>query len=116
MSATYVFAGMAVLDYESARGWYERLLGRPADLLPNDNEAAWRLTDTGWIYIVGDAERCGSSLLTVLVDDLDERVAGIAERGVAPGAVEVMPGIARRVVITDPDGNSLTLAQPLSLA
>jgi hypothetical protein len=33
MEMTHVFAGLAVSDYQSARGWYERLLGRPADML-----------------------------------------------------------------------------------
>ena len=44
---SYAFTGLPVADLDSARAWYERLVGRPPDLIPNENEAAWRLTDTG---------------------------------------------------------------------
>jgi catechol 2,3-dioxygenase-like lactoylglutathione lyase family enzyme len=111
MAVNQVFAGIAVADIDTARDWYERLLGRPADLIPNATEAAWQLTDTGWVYVVVDGERCGRSLLTLLVDDLDERVAGIAARGVVAVAVEAVPGVGREVVIADPDGNRVKLAQ-----
>ncbi len=82
MAVTYLFAGIPVAHRDAAAGWYERLVGRPPDLVPNDDEAAWRLTETGWIYIVVDADRAGSALHTLLVDDLDAFLAGLAERGI----------------------------------
>jgi hypothetical protein len=39
----WFFAGVAVADYPSARAWYERLIGRPADFNPHENEAAWQI-------------------------------------------------------------------------
>ena len=54
MTFTHVFAGIPVSDIAAASAWYERLLDRAPDLVPNANEAAWQLTDTGWIYLVGD--------------------------------------------------------------
>src|SRR5438128_2237071 len=57
MEYTHVFAGVAVADFPGAAAWYERLLGRPPDLVPNWNEVAWQITETGWIYIVGDSTR-----------------------------------------------------------
>ena len=50
-------------------------------MLPQDGEAAWQLTVTGWIYLVGDAVRAGKGLLTLLADDLDEQ-DGLARQGV----------------------------------
>ena len=47
--------GVRVADLEAAIAWYERFAGRPADLVPNDDEAAWRFTESGWIYLVRDA-------------------------------------------------------------
>ena len=81
MADPELFAGIAVADLGQARHWYERLAGRPPDFLPNDNEAVWHLGGTGWIYVVGDAGRAGNGLITVLVEDLDARVAVLAERG-----------------------------------
>lgn len=49
MAIIHVFAGLAAADHDRARAWYERLLGRPPDLVPNENEAAWQLAGTGWI-------------------------------------------------------------------
>jgi len=93
-------------------GWYERLVGRPPDLIPNDDEAAWRLTETGWIYVVADAGCVGSALHTLLVDDLDAFLAGLSERGITAGPVDTIGEAVRRTVVTDPDGNRLQLGQP----
>ena len=102
MSVDHVFAGIPVSDYEVARPWYERFFGRPPDLLPNDHEAAWKLTDTGWVYIVGDADRAGRALVTILVDDLEAW---------AEESDDSIPGM-RRAEVVDPDGNRIQLAQP----
>jgi len=112
MAVTYVFAGIPVSQRDAAAGWYERLVGRPPDLIPNDHEAAWRLTDTGWIYIVVDPDRAGSALNTLLVDDLDALLAGLAERGIVTGPVETIGDAVRGTHVTDPDGNRLQIGQP----
>jgi predicted enzyme related to lactoylglutathione lyase len=109
----HLFAGVPVADYGAALSWYERLFGRAPDLLPNEIEAAWQLTDRGWVYIVVDSERAGNGLVTILVDDLDERVAEIARQGLAGGEIETLPGLVRRTYVEDPDGNTIQLGQPL---
>lgn len=113
MAINELFAGIAVADYESALAWYERLLGRPPDLIPNENEAAWQLTTMGWIYVVGDATRAGKALLTLLVDNLEDHVAELADRGLATGAIDTVPGVVRKAVITDPEGNTITFGEAL---
>jgi catechol 2,3-dioxygenase-like lactoylglutathione lyase family enzyme len=107
MEVTHVFAGLAVTDYESARGWYERLLGRPPDMLPKDDEAVWRLSSTASIYVVADRERAGSGLVTIAVGDLEERLAELAEQGIPGAPGDVGSGGPRKVVVNDPDGNSI---------
>ncbi len=107
ITAEHLFAGIPVVDRAAAVEWYERLLGRPPDLVPNDREAAWRLTDTGWICLYAGTETCASAPHTVLVSDLDRFLAGVAERGIAPGPVETIAPSVRQSVITDPDGNRL---------
>jgi hypothetical protein len=61
-----LFAGMAVADYPASRGWYELFFGRPPDLVPNDNEAAWQVAAEGWVYIVGDSAPAGNALGNVI--------------------------------------------------
>lgn len=109
-----VFAGLAVADIEPARGWYERLFGRPADILPHDREAVWQLAEGGWVYVVEDADRVGKGLLTLLVDDLEAELSELAERGLEPGPIDIIPGAVRKAAIVDPDGNRITFGQPLT--
>jgi len=82
--------------------------------VPNEREAAWRLTDTGWIVIEADPARAGTALHTLLVDDLDSVLAGLAERGVKAGPVELIGAAVRQSIVADPDGNRLKLGQPLA--
>lgn len=112
MSITEVFACVPVRDRDAAIEFYERLLGAPPTMLPNDDEAAWQLTDGGWLYVLRDAGRAGKAIVTLLVDDLDERLAAIAARDIEPGPVETVAGSVRKTWITDPDGNRVQLGQP----
>lgn len=112
MTITYVFAGIPTGNFASALPWYERLFGRPPDMLPTEEEAAWQFTDTGWIYLVGDADRAGNALVTLLVDNLDEQVTALAERGLAPAELETLPDAGRKVTFIDPEGNKTAFAQP----
>lgn len=114
MAVTHVFAGIPVVNHEAALEWYERLLGRPPDRLPTEDEAVWELSDTGLIYVVGDEERAGSALLTLIVDDLDGWAEAAARRGIAVGEIDTAPGAVRRTVITDPDGNRIQFGEVLS--
>ncbi len=107
----HLFANVPVRDRVQAGEWYERLLGRPPDLVPNEREAAWRLTDTGWIVIEADPPRAGTALHTVLVADLDALLAEMAQRDVHAGPVETIgPGV-RQAIVADPDGNRLKVGQ-----
>jgi catechol 2,3-dioxygenase-like lactoylglutathione lyase family enzyme len=112
MPITEVFAGVPVRDRDAAIEFYERLLGAEPTMLPNDDEAAWQLTDGGWLYVLCDAERAGSGVVTLLVDDLDERLAALSTRGIEHGPIETVAGSTRKTWITDPDGNRIQLGQP----
>lgn len=114
MTIKLIFASVAVADYHAALAWYERLLGRSPDMIPNDNEATWQLAEMGWIYLVCDAERAGKALLTLMVAVLDRQTADLAERGLVTGAIEMIPGLYRKAVITDPEGNTISIGEDLS--
>jgi tetratricopeptide (TPR) repeat protein len=111
-AVTHLFTGLGVRDLEEARAYYERLLGRPPDLVPNEQEAAWKLTGAGWLYIDAGAGTAGGSVLTILVEDLDAHVAALARRGVHPDRTDVLAGHGRKALFTDPDGNRITFAHP----
>ena len=114
MTVSQIFAGTAVADYQASIAWYERLMGRPPDFYPHEREAVWQVTDTGWIYIVDDADRAGRGLLTFMVDDLEGHVTELAQQGIeSEGIAWVVPGSTRSAWITDPEGNRIQLAEVL---
>jgi catechol 2,3-dioxygenase-like lactoylglutathione lyase family enzyme len=112
MAVTEVFAGIAVRDRDAAIEFYERLLGAPPTMLPNDDEAAWQLARGGWLYVLRDPERAGSAVVTLLVDDLDERLAAAAAHGIESEPLETKGGGVRTTWITDPDGNRIQSGKP----
>jgi len=108
----YLFAGIPVSDLPRAAAWYELFAGREADLIPNEREMAWRMSETGWICLIRDAEHAGAATHTVRVDDLDSFLADLGERGITTGPIEILGGGARKASALDPDGNRLSIGQP----
>ena len=111
MSIEYVFAGLAVTHLDASIEWYQRLLGRPPDMRPNEHEAAWQVAQTASVYIVADEDRAGHSTVTMFVDDLDAELERITGAGIHVGEIETLPVLVRKVVINDPDGNTVQLAE-----
>jgi hypothetical protein len=112
MPVTRVLAALAVADVDSALGWYERLLGRPADALPMEGLAEWHFPQCGVIQLVEDADRAGRSLLTLGVDDLNRELATLRERGLDPGVMDdTTSDKVLFATVTDPEGNAITLVE-----
>jgi predicted enzyme related to lactoylglutathione lyase len=111
LAINVLFAGVPVADLQPAIAWYERLLGGPPDMTPSDSERAWKLTDESWVYVVADPQRAGSALVTLMVDDLDERLAAIRERGIEVGEVEEINERTRKAEIVDSEGNRIGFGQ-----
>jgi predicted enzyme related to lactoylglutathione lyase len=111
MRANQLFAGIGAADYEALGDWYERFFGRPADLVPNEIEVCWQLTDSAWIYVKADPERAGTAFLTLLVEDLDAELAGLAERGISSGPADTHSDGVRVALVTDPEGNTIQFGQ-----
>lgn len=109
-----LFAGIPVTDYATALPWYERLFGRQPSFLPNDIEAVWEMAEHQYIYIVQDPDRAGNALVLSFVDDLDDRVAAIARRGIEPATREAYDNGVTKVSYRDPEGNELSFGGPSS--
>jgi predicted enzyme related to lactoylglutathione lyase len=105
--AVYLFAGIPVSDFAAALGWYERLLGAAPSFFPHETEAVWELAGHRSVFIVQRPEHAGHAMHTIIVDDLDALVAGIAQRGVEPAQQETYPDGVRKITYADPDGNEI---------
>ena len=102
-----LFAGNRVSDLERAKDWYERLLGAGPSFFPNEREAVWELAEHRYIYIELFEEGAGGALHTIVVDDFDERLAAIVERGIEPAGTETYSNGVRKAIFRDPDGNEI---------
>jgi predicted enzyme related to lactoylglutathione lyase len=104
-----LFAGIPVTDYRAALPWYERLFGGQPSFRPNDTEAVWEMSEHRYIYIVQQPERAGNALVLSFVDDLDDRVAQIARRGIEPANRETYDNGVTKVTYRDAEGNEISL-------
>lgn len=108
-----LYSIVPVSDRSKALGWFEAFFGRPADVVIGE-EYLWQVGENAWV-VVDDrdqrAEGVGRAMITFGVTDLDEIVARLAAHGISHEPVEIYSNGARHVVVLDPDGNSLSLAQ-----
>lgn len=111
MEIDVLFAGVAVDDFEAARRWYRDLFGRDPDVVAHDTEVMWRATGPGWVYVLRDPDRAGHGLTTLAVPRLDQAVAELAARGLDAGPIEPVGDAGRKAILTDPDGNSVSLIE-----
>ncbi|PZG07058.1 VOC family protein [Nonomuraea aridisoli] len=102
-----LYAGIPVTDYAAALKWYERLLGSPPTFVASDTEAVWELAEHRSLFIEQLPERAGHALHTIFVDDFDELVAEITERGIEPAERETYSNGVRKAIYRDPDGNEI---------
>ena len=109
MSIEHVLAVVPVSDIERADRWYEALFGRPADNRPMPTLVEWQVTDAGWVQVTVDAERAGSTLLNLAVDDLAAKKDELAARGVSTEPIQLVTKGVELSATTDPDGNAITL-------
>ncbi|HET6153455.1 MAG TPA: VOC family protein [Marmoricola sp.] len=105
----HLFAGIAVTDYQRSLDWYERFLGAPPTMIPNEVEAVWDIAERRAVYIVVSPEDAGHARVTLFVNDDDFDTLGeqIASRGIEPEQVETYSNGVRKATYADPDGNEL---------
>jgi len=110
MSIQNAIASVAVKDLKTAAKWYENLFGRPADSKPMPEVEEWKFERGGWLQIYQLAERAGSGSFTLAVSNLDEEIRKLRAMGVNTSQQSLGPQ-AKVVMIADPDGNHIALAE-----
>jgi predicted enzyme related to lactoylglutathione lyase len=111
MDVDVLFACVPVRDFEAARSWYERLFGRPPDVVAHEEEVMWQVTRAGWLCLVRDRDRAGNCTVAVAVRAIEEAVSELDARGVATGRIERQGDAGRKAVVLDPDGNSISIVE-----
>jgi glyoxylase I family protein len=114
MAMGVLFASVPVADLHAAVPWYEQLFGRPPDIVPNENEVMWRVSEDGWLYVIQDTERAGRTVVTISVSDLEKVIGELAGRGIRPGQIEAVGEAGRKSTTVDLDGNAISLIEVVS--
>ncbi|MEU6388034.1 VOC family protein [Streptomyces sp. NPDC046939] len=108
-----LYCVMCVSDLTVSLRWFEVFFGRPADEVIEE-EHLWQVGENAWVVVDARdvrAERLGGAMVTLGVSDLDAILARLAAHGIDHEPVETYGNGVRHVVVLDPDGNSLSLAQ-----
>ena len=96
-----------VSSYAVALPWYERLFGASPTFFTIETEAVWELVEHRWTYLEERPEHAGHAMRTIFVDDLDDLVERVAQRGLDPARRETYPNAVRKVKYRDPHGNEV---------
>ena len=80
MSIKGALAFVAVKDLKSGKAWYEKLLGRAPDTNPMNELYEWQFAG-GWLQLVEDKKRAGSSSVTFVETDFEKRLTDLKAAG-----------------------------------
>ncbi len=107
------YSVMPVRDRVAAVEWFGVFFGRAADVVIGE-EYLWQVGENAHV-VVDDREvrtaRVGQAMITLGVTGLDEILDRLAAHGIEHEPVETYSNGVRHVVVLDPDGNSLSLAE-----
>jgi glyoxylase I family protein len=109
MSIEHVLAVVPATDVERSRRWYEALFGRAADNNPMPTLIEWQVVPGGWVQVFADDQDAGSTVVNFAVNDLDNQIDELKQRGLEPGEVVDANKGVRLSALTDPDGNKVWL-------
>jgi predicted enzyme related to lactoylglutathione lyase len=111
MEVDIAFTGIPVSELATGRDFFERLFGRPADVVVAEDEVMWRVAESAWLYVVVDPGRAGHALAALSVGDLDATLAELGGRGISAHSVEKVGDAGRKSRVLDPDGNSVAIIE-----
>lgn len=106
---------VTVADFKQGVSFYERLLRRPPDFIPDKEFAEWELIPGCWLQVTKGNPPFGSGPIRFCVEDIEgERERVIAELGVPVTQIQVQKGVpAASCTFVDPWGNHLGFFQEL---
>jgi predicted enzyme related to lactoylglutathione lyase len=112
MSIENVLASVAVRDLKSAIEWYTQLLRTPPASTPMPEVAEWKFARGGWLQVYQLPERAGQGSFTLAVNGIDEITAHVRSLGIDTGKRSSGERV-KTLMITDPDGNHIAMAEAL---
>lgn len=114
MTIDNALASVAVKDIDKSAAWHAELLGfKGSRPMPEVEE--WMLPRGGGLQVYQGAERAGNCSFTLAVSDIEAIARRLTAMGVPPGARTSSERV-KTLMIKDPDGNSIAIAEALDPA
>lgn len=109
MTLRNALASVAVRDLGRARAWYEEWLGRKGSS-PMPEVVEWVFPNGGGLQVYQLPERAGQGSFTLVVEDIESEVRRLQALGIDASQRSSSERV-KTVIITDPDGNHIALAE-----
>lgn len=113
MAITKIYAQLKCADLGVSAVWFTKLFGRTEDVNPMAGLKEWHLNSSAGFQLVEDPSSKGDGNMTLLVDNLNNEKNRLADANLQPSDITV-GDFASFLEVTDPDGNTITLASPKS--
>ncbi len=106
-----IFGQLNCTDMERSTAWFAKLFDRSPDEAPMDGLKEWHHGESAGFQLFLNEADAGHGCLTLIVSDIEAELTRLADSGISVG--ETMAGDTITISqITDPDGNTVVLAQP----
>ena len=115
MNISSVTMQVRVPDAAEAAGWYEGLLGRPADIAPSDDIHEWQLVPDCWLQVLTARPKPTAARMRFGVGDIRGEIARLeTDLGVTASDIQSFGGLVAWCDFADPYGNPIGLFQDLA--
>lgn len=111
MMVQNALASVAVSDLATSLAWYEKLLDAKASR-PMPAVGEWHFERGGGLQVYELAERAGEGSVTLAVNDLEPEIEHLEKLGIDISQ-KTSSDKVRTVMITDPGGNHIAIAEAL---
>jgi hypothetical protein len=111
-----IIAVVPVNNQDMAIGWYKKLIGRDADIIPVEGVAEWQLAENAWLQVTTDPERAGSTTIVIGVNDIEAQHSACANANIPLGEIVEYPETIKMAEVLDLDGNKIAFVQDISSA
>lgn len=112
MTVQNALASVAVSNLNHAIAWYEKLLDAKATR-PIPKVGEWQFERGGGLQVYELAERAGEGSVTLAVNDLELQIEHLQKLGIDT-AHRTSGDKVKTVMITDPDGNHIAIAEAIA--
>ena len=111
MAIKSIYAQLNCTDLGRSERWFAVLFGRKPDARPMDGLFEWHHGERAGFQLFANPDDAGRGFMTLVVSSVADEHRRLVEAGHKPSEVE-RADVASIIQLSDPDGNTVVLAEP----